>query len=850
MNDGYLDFNPLEAVVRAEEAFELGDSHGCRQQLMELNRILSDLSPSQKKLQVVSNTLLFAHRRLAFVAVTREKASEHWNHVSQLLHRANLSEMPYLDVLTDYLAHLMADGRFQELARALEAHLGKTFKSFAASRPDDAPPPVGDEADLHGRFAITAARACLALNQVKCASRLLSFCKWLGPSLSCNVRDEIVLTSLNVQAAKEGSWLKAHPTVLQWNPADELLQLSRATILVWYAVDQIYKIGLCRSDNLLHDVPLAVFGIDASAWPPDQRTLLRGLRILKGLPCEDQTENDGFPSAAVRIFESFCICYTAWQKNRDFSGEFERLILVCLEASAANQQLPHQARVLGHFASFWRAGISLLRDTLDADRDHRPHPTAWDSAAYQSKAGTILAWAEENLSMFRPLIQIMRGGLSPSNGGGGRRRTVFDWRNKLPEMRPSGADGFEYPRSSTIAPHVGQFRRHETEGHCDAGVEKAQQLCRFAEHWDLSKALPSRGAVFLVAPDRDDLWCFLFTAGHDGSPSPLVGRRTAWRVPNGKNILYDAYADFDAIRRPVSCTDVQSLDEAVSRCAATVADCLAAVVEQLGASELAGRDVVLVCTDANLVGLPWSMLPLSQRRCRLIQHVASFTISPAVSVGALLAGVDPALTADDLNVAAYVVPRARGAAMSPLHWQPMIRALVDDGISVDLAGCQGTTLATVSALANYPADGECSVLLVAGHGDPHEGLALLDGAWRPQDPQHQIWRLATTSCAVIPACRLGEMYIDQGATGFTAGLLTQNLPRVLACPWVAYDTPLCAIIPEFINRVRSRLREGEQAVWARSLADVVRTGLDKPTEGSCGSVSLYDLANLLMFGAP
>jgi hypothetical protein len=84
-------------------------------------------------------------------------------------------------------------------------------------------------------------------------------------------------------------------------------------------------------------------------------------------------------------------------------------------------------------------------------------------------------------------------------------------------------------------------------------------------------------------------------------------------------------------------------------------------------------------------------------------------------------------------------------------------------------------------------------------------------------------------------------------TGFTASLCMAGIPRVLACPWICYDLPVCHLIPKIVKNAIEKRGKAEPHYWARALADTVRNRLKPEYQIGFG---LYDLANLMLFGAP
>jgi hypothetical protein len=306
----------------------------------------------------------------------------------------------------------------------------------------------------------------------------------------------------------------------------------------------------------------------------------------------------------------------------------------------------------------------------------------------------------------------------------------------------------------------------------------------------------------------------------------------------------------------------EAMDTAVEELSAGMVEVLEAVLALPAFTEVMNnRDVLFACSDVGLLLLPWAMLPLGGGR--VIQLVSSFTVNPSLTAAALLTDCPAHRTVQSgpLDMAAYCAPAPRDnpGKLPSLDWQRLVNPAawpslppgfvpLQDvlGGRLDLAGDLGSPQANLAAVLDYPAAGECRVLLVAGHGDPREGLCLLDGEkWAPHRPPHQRWKLQHTEAAILPACRLGEMFLEQGeVAGFVAGLLLQNIPRVLSCRWLAYDLPLCRLIPRLLQGVVARRRTAEQACWAGALREVIVEGL------ATGNHRLYDLANLLLIGVP
>lgn len=87
--------------------------------------------------------------------------------------------------------------------------------------------------------------------------------------------------------------------------------------------------------------------------------------------------------------------------------------------------------------------------------------------------------------------------------------------------------------------------------------------------------------------------------------------------------------------------------------------------------------------------------------------------------------------------------------------------------------------------------------------------------------------------------------------GFTAGLCVTGIPRVVACPWIVYDLPICHIVPEVIKRALEKRATGEHHPWARALRDTIVLGLQQiDRSDNARKFGLYDIANLMLFGTP
>ena len=296
----------------------------------------------------------------------------------------------------------------------------------------------------------------------------------------------------------------------------------------------------------------------------------------------------------------------------------------------------------------------------------------------------------------------------------------------------------------------------------------------------------------------------------------------------------------------------QDLDEAVVGLSLKMTEILGGV--RTIAAEVQDKDLLLVCADPRLLALPWGIAPTPAGP--LMQVVRSLTINASIGAAAASAKTSTARSNDSLtDLAAYCAPGPETAGR--LHWHEMFTG--ETGLAdvlegrVDVFGDLGSDdhVANTAAVHRYPEDGECAALLVAGHGEPRKGIRLVDDYWDPLELERSTWRLTRTECAILPSCRLGEMLWRNDAqedpgrnevTGFMAGMLLRGLPRVIACPWIAFDTPLCGILPSIVARAEELRRAGSPHRWSRSLRDTIIGGF--------GRQRPYDLANLVLFGAP
>lgn len=148
--------------------------------------------------------------------------------------------------------------------------------------------------------------------------------------------------------------------------------------------------------------------------------------------------------------------------------------------------------------------------------------------------------------------------------------------------------------------------------------------------------------------------------------------------------------------------------------------------------------------------------------------------------------------------------------------------------------------------------------MIAGHGNARLGVRLGNDHWNPLHAADK-WRLERTQCAILPSCCLGQLLWASPAvdplkanvdpekheiTGFLAHLCLARIPRLVACPWTAYDLPVSELINKMLLHALALRRQNENHVWARALRNTIVARLKE------GTANLYDLANIMVFGAP
>lgn len=270
------------------------------------------------------------------------------------------------------------------------------------------------------------------------------------------------------------------------------------------------------------------------------------------------------------------------------------------------------------------------------------------------------------------------------------------------------------------------------------------------------------------------------------------------------------------------------------------------------------RDFLLVCSQPYVLSFPWSLMPLAGGR--LIENVASLTLSSSVGASGLLAEIAASRDGQDpFSISAYCDCR------EGLQWHRLVidangnpaglaNLAREHGFDLRTVGIPGSDeqVADVRALNAY-AGRESALILIAGHGNPKKGLRLGQDYWDPRKISRD-WRLRRTECAIAPSCCLGELLwsgegpvdpVRSEVTGFVAGLCVSRIPRVLACPWTAFDLPLCSRVVRIVKRAMELRADRQPHYWARALRDIVAENVVSPKLSQP-----YDDANLLLFGAP
>ena len=474
-------------------------------------------------------------------------------------------------------------------------------------------------------------------------------------------------------------------------------------------------------------------------------------------------------------------------------------------------------------------------------------------------------WLQERLAVTAPAH-------GPASGSRMRkRRPPYEVRGRLSTedgsgesvlSRPAAVKNFQRAATATAREHVDG---NQTDT-ITQRVRSADVLAVGSSAWP--RIFAGEGEIWHLIPADDDLW-WIRVRVTNAEPRLRIAHSAIERVSlvgvarrlrelhrsflgsNGK--VTDARRCASAARdADLQSEALQELDETIVRLSESMDQAIGSAGDF--AAEVRGKDLLLVCADPRLLALPWGILPTNAGP--LIQVARSFTINASIGATASAAALPNAHATHNstTDLAAYCSPGLPGAR---LLWHEMFTA--DAGMTkvlagrVDLYGDVGPAnqLATPAAVERYPEDGECTALLVAGHGDPWRGIELVDGHWNPVDLESSTWQLRQTECAILPSCRLGEiLWRDEThedpsrneVTGFMAGMLLRGLPRVIACPWVAFDKPLCEILPGVVARAEELRCDGSPHRWSRALRDTIVS--------SFGKQRPYDLANLVIFGAP
>lgn len=381
----------------------------------------------------------------------------------------------------------------------------------------------------------------------------------------------------------------------------------------------------------------------------------------------------------------------------------------------------------------------------------------------------------------------------------------------------------------------------------------------------------SNATVVQAIEDGGDL---LLIAHHATSTEARYGRAQVSRIKHGAHnlaaVAYRYLGSSGIVARTVRETErlptgskssdrKKLLDPMIEQFAAQTACILGEAFRDL---DVDGRDLLFVSGSPHLLGLPLSIIECAGKR--VIERVQSLTFFPSIGAAQYLAA--RAFAPGPFEIAAYCHTTDE-FGKAKLQWN---RFYYDDDNNLTELGLLCRTLhisrsngpqvkkQTINAYSKD--DPECNVLMVAGHGDPKKGIWLADGYWKPEDIMTQGSRLAKTECTILPSCRLGEIHWDSigsdgeydsskmEISGFTASLCFAGIPRVLACPWTCYDIPVCRLIPMIVKSAIEKRSDPnpEPHYWARAIHDVVVEGLRL----SWKAVGLYDVANLMLFGAP
>jgi hypothetical protein len=381
---------------------------------------------------------------------------------------------------------------------------------------------------------------------------------------------------------------------------------------------------------------------------------------------------------------------------------------------------------------------------------------------------------------------------------------------------------------------------------------------------------PESGAIVQVLPMDNDL--IVVCRGVDSAQGGIE----TWhgkKIPSGALHLRQVYARYfgehgivNGICRRLSGLQRNELAELIRlrqelhHATVKAANEVGRVVLPCIYNEVQDRDVLLVSPDPRILCLPWSLAQNDD--VILIKHVRSITVSASIGASIRLAEISKERQNNQLfQVAAYC------DCSQGLNWRRLFsldgtafglgKLALQNGIGLQMHGISDGDFVSVQDLMDYPTK-EADVLLVCGHGDRRRGVRLGMEHWNPLHAARG-WRLQRTQCAIVPSCRLGELLWDSSSesladrfdpgkhevTGFMAHLCLGGIPRVIACPWVAFDVTVSRLIGRIVERATVLQSSEASHVWARSLRDVIVEDLS-----DSGENRPYDLANLILFGAP
>ena len=272
------------------------------------------------------------------------------------------------------------------------------------------------------------------------------------------------------------------------------------------------------------------------------------------------------------------------------------------------------------------------------------------------------------------------------------------------------------------------------------------------------------------------------------------------------------------------------LDKSVKQFAARVSCVLS---DSLSAMGLEDRDLLIIATSSQIQRLPWAILECGGKP--LIAVVGSLTLCSSMDAAHHLGTL--AHRPVPFEITAYFQD-TDSEGKCRLDWERLANGLEKlPGATL----CRHGPPLKRAALREFPREHPNSnVFVLGGHGrmSPRQGetadawgIWLADGWWNPVQ-QFSEWQHHNVECCILPSCRLGEVWLQtQGSgeepdpnrhdvVGFVTSMCAAGIPRVLACPWVVYDKPICTLTPMIVEKAieKREQQEPEPHYWARAHA--------------------------------